>query len=84
MIPEVFEEAADREKKKLAAIKNLAVRLLDDEDGIHEYAYVALLEVLPEQEALELNKRTKCQDGRFYLPEGHGLQDWRVPNGYEE
>jgi len=39
MIPEVFEEAADREKKKLAAIKNLAVRLLDDEDGIHEYAY---------------------------------------------
>jgi len=69
-------------------LKNLAVRLLDDEDGIHEYAYAALLEVLPEQEARELNKQTKChlKDlglNRFYLPENHNLQDWLVPNEYE-
>ena len=58
-------------------LKNLAVRLLDDENGIHEEAYVALLDVLPEDVALELNRLTKCTDGRFYLPEDHGL-DWKT------
>lgn len=57
-------------------MKNLAVRLLDDEHGIHEEAYVALLDCLSEQEALELNRQTKCTDGRFYLPKDHTIQ-WR-------
>ncbi len=59
-------------------LKNLAVRLLDDEDGITEEAYVALLDVLPQDLALELNRETKATDGRFYLPEGHGLKGWQV------
>lgn len=61
------------------ALKNLAVRLLDDEDGITEDAYAALLDVLPEKLALALNKEVKATDGRFYLPEGHTLRAWKTP-----
>lgn len=59
-------------------LKNLAIRLLDDEDGITEDAYAALLDILPESLALALNKEVKATEGRFYLPEGHSLQAWRV------
>jgi hypothetical protein len=58
-------------------LKSLAVRLLDDEEGITEEAYTALLDVLSEDIAVELNKRVKAAQGRFYLPEGHTLQDWK-------
>lgn len=57
-------------------LKNLAVRLLDDEEGITEGAYKALLDVLSDDIAVELNKRVKAAQGRFYLPEEHDL-DWR-------
>jgi len=67
----------------LDKIKDLAVRLLDDEDGITEFAYCALLDIMPEAEALELNKRTKAMEGRFYLPPDHDLQDWRIASPYE-
>lgn len=60
-----------------AKLKNLAVRLLDSDDGISEDSYTALLDVLPEPIALELNRRIKATDGMFYLPEDHDLQDWR-------
>ncbi|MFY4731195.1 hypothetical protein [Nitrospira sp. BLG_2] len=57
-----------------AKLKRLAVLLLDDDDGITEEAYQALLDVLPEPLALELNKLVDAVDGRFYLPSG---QDWK-------
>lgn len=60
-----------------AKLKNLAVRLLDSDEGIPDEAYAALLDVLPEPIALELNRRVKATDGMFYLPEDHDLQDWR-------
>lgn len=60
-------------------LKKLAVLLLDDEHGIHEEAYCALLDLMPESLALELNRVTKCQDGRFYLPEDHTLWKHAVP-----
>ena len=60
-------------------LKNLAVCLLDDDEGITGDAYKALLDVLPEPLALALNKEVDATDGRFYLPEEHGLQDWRQP-----
>ena len=63
-------------------LKDLAVRLLDDENGIHELAYCALLDMLSEQDALELNKQTRETEGRFYLPAGHTLS-WRIPSPYE-
>lgn len=76
MLPEVLKEAIDHENNKF---KHLAVCLLDDEDGITEDAYAALLDVMPEESlALALNKEVEATDGRFYLPEGHGLKDWRV------
>lgn len=58
-------------------IKNLAVLLLEDEDGIHSDVYYALLDTMQMQEAMALNLRVKATDGRFYLPEGHDLQGWR-------
>jgi hypothetical protein len=61
-------------------LKNLAVRLLDDEEGITEEAYTALLDILPEDVALDLNKVVEAAQGRFYLPEDHGLQDWKNSN----
>ena len=57
-------------------LKKLTVLLLDDDLGITEEAYTALLDCLPECDALELNKRIEAQDGRFFLPEDHDLQ-WR-------
>ena len=60
-------------------LKNLAIRLLDDDEGITEDAYGALLDILPESLALALNKEVEATDGRFYLPEGHSLSDWRIP-----
>jgi DNA polymerase III delta prime subunit len=72
---EAVKEAIEAENNKF---KKLAVLLLDDEDGITEEAYTALLDVMPEESlALALNREVKAQDGRFYLPEDHGLQDWR-------
>ncbi len=59
-------------------LKNLAVALLDDDGGISEDAYAALLDCLPEDAALELNKEVDANDGRFYLPESHGLNHWRT------
>lgn len=58
-------------------LKNLAVRLLDDEEGITEEAYTALLDVLSDEIAVELNKCVEVAQGRFYLSEGHALQDWK-------
>ena len=67
-----------------AKLKNLAVRLLDSEDGISEDAYTALLDCLPEPIALELNRRVEATTtktlrvGAFYLPEDHDLGEWRI------
>lgn len=62
-------------------LKNLAVRLLDCDDGISEDAYIALLDCLPEPIALELNRRVKATFGLFYLMEDHDLGEWRtLPN----
>lgn len=55
-------------------LKKLAILLLEDEQGITEDAYAALLDILPEKTALELNKWVKATEGRFYLPEDHGLE----------
>lgn len=60
-----------------AKLKNLAVRLLDSDEGITEDAYAALLDILPEHIALELNRQVKATDGMFYLPEDHDLQEWQ-------
>lgn len=59
-------------------LKNLAVRLLDSDDGISEDAYTALLDCLPEPIAIELNRRVDATDGMFYLPEDHDLGEWRI------
>ena len=64
-------------------LKNLAIRLLDDENGISELAYDALLDMLSAQDALELNKQAKATDRRFYLPKEHTLASWRIPSPYE-
>lgn len=59
-------------------LKNLAVRLLDDEHGITEKAYLALLDMLSEKSALKLNKHVKAMEGRFYLPKYHELRAWKA------
>lgn len=57
----------------------LAIALLDDDDGISETAYAALLDmgqnIRPEL-CLHLNNTVLAPDGRFYLPD-----DWmdRLP-----
>lgn len=76
MLPEALQEAIENENNRF---KNLAVRLLDDDEGITEEAYKALLDVMPEESlALALNKEVEATDGRFYLPEGHDLQSWKA------
>ncbi len=70
MLIEAYKEALEASDNKW---KKLALALLDDDDGITEDAYTALLDLMPEPLALELNKQVDAQDGRFYLPEGHSL-----------
>jgi hypothetical protein len=51
------------------AAYELAVALLDNEDGLSEEAYVALMEYLPERVKDEVSRITDATDGRFYIPE---------------
>ena len=61
--------------------QHLAVCLLDNEDGILENAYMALLDLGQsldlEEDCLELNSHIEAQDGKFYLPKDHNLE-WRI------
>lgn len=58
-------------------LKDLAVRLLDTDEGIANDAYYALLELLPENDQISLAAAVKCTEGRYYLP-SNALQDWRI------
>jgi hypothetical protein len=59
-------------------LKNLAIRLLDDDYGITEEAYSSLLDAIGDDIATELNRRVKAIEGRYYLPEDHGFQAWKL------
>ena len=53
-------------------LKELIEKLLDDDDGISETAYVALLNYLNElgetKLVKEVSRRSESTDGRFYFP----------------
>ncbi len=69
---------------KNEALKNLSVRLLDSEHGIPSNAYRALLEILPQELATQLNLQVEGQDDQLFLPEGHNLGDWKIPHKDDE
>lgn len=55
--------------------KNLAIKVLDDDDGISNDAYGALLDLATEinpELALQLNKVVDAQNGRFFV-----YSDWK-------
>lgn len=55
--------------------KNLAIKVLDDDHGISDDAYGALLDLATEINvdlALQLNKTVDAQDGRFFVH-----SDWK-------
>ena len=71
--------------------KNLAVRLLDDytgiaNRGIPDGAYYALLDLagLIEVDIRQLDAAVKENNGRFYLPENHRLQDWKIKTCHQD
>lgn len=52
--------------------KNLAIKLLDDENGINEAAYVALLDLADAIRvglASEIDDVVDATDGGFYIPD---------------
>lgn len=59
--------------------KSLAIKLLDDENGISEDAYQALRDLGRELRMnnwlTQLHAQVKATEGRFYLPEDHTMTD---------
>lgn len=72
MLPEILQEAIEWEN---ARFKRLAVRLLDD-SMITEEAYKALLDVMPKEVTLQLNREVIAADEMVWLPKEHSLKDW--------
>ena len=50
-------------------MRQLAITLLNDEDGISTDAWYQLLEVLEDLEITDIHEQVKATDGRWYLPE---------------
>lgn len=55
--------------------RNLALALLDDPHGINGVAYGYLTKAMDESEVewIDIELKVKCCEGRFYLPEQHGI-----------
>jgi len=56
-------------------LRQLAINLLDDQHGISENAYGALMDTLSiaDVECADIMKCAEAADGRFFLPENHTL-----------
>jgi phytoene/squalene synthetase len=59
--------------------KTLAIKLLDDDEGITDDAFQALRDLGKELQLknwlVQLGEQVKATNGRFYLPEGHTMTD---------
>lgn len=51
-------------------IRNLAIALLNDDNGINEVAWDLLWEQLIDHNCIDITASVECTDGRYYLPEG--------------
>lgn len=60
----------------IKALKSLAVKLLNDDQGICEEGYNALRALLPARFANDLALQIECYESRYYLPEDHTLTEW--------
>ena len=56
----------------LQEFRAMAIALLDDEDGINETAF-RLLDLQLGLYSQDISNAVTSTDGRFYLPEDHGL-----------
>jgi hypothetical protein len=50
------------------ALRNFALALLDDEQGINSEAWDTLRDLLYDDEQNDIVEAVQSQDGRFYLP----------------
>lgn len=55
------------------ALREFAITVLDDENGINESAYQKLSEALRHNGCEDIDNMVKTAEGRYYLPEDHGL-----------
>jgi hypothetical protein len=68
-------------------LRQTLIALLDDQDGISDQGYVALqaLEATVANGSCDdIFARVESTDGRFYLPEDHGLSDTLGENATED
>ena len=56
----------------ITQLRQLAINLLDDEHGISEDAYDGLLQLIPTG-AEEIFAVVEACEGRYFLPEDHGI-----------
>ena len=64
--------------KKLL-LRDFVITALDDQDGINEAAYVklqALEAAIDNGSCGDIFNLVQATDGRYYLPEDHGLVAW--------
>lgn len=54
-------------------IRELAIRLLDDENGINQSAFEYLNQCLLNVGAIDITQAIEASCGRYFLPEDHGL-----------
>lgn len=54
-------------------LRKFAIRLLDDENGINEAAWIDLRDRLIERSFEDITNAVEAADGRYFLPEDHGL-----------
>lgn len=59
----------------MLTLRTLAIKLLDDDEGITEDAYDYLLSMLDTKECIEIDSAVRKQSGRVFLPTDHGLKD---------
>jgi hypothetical protein len=58
------------------SFRELAIALLDDENGINTNAYVLLENYAKDNDfqMKDIFEAVNAQDGRFFLPEEHGIK----------
>ena len=70
---EIYEMADHQEmldQEMDSDVRDLALALLDDENGINEQAFVILSNILSDTGNRDIVNLVKATEGRFYLPEG--------------